>query len=136
MQSLADAMDLPVDDIVYMERTLEILALAREYFFLPYDDSIRKRLVAARKRYKKAYPNGTRPRYRICLDFQPFRVRRRFIHWFLAIALRRRQGYRLLDQVFTIHFLALVYRAIRSSRAKWIPKFARKNAMGIDTIFR
>ena len=136
MQSLAEAMDMPTDDIVYMERTLEILALAREYFFLPYDGNIRKRLVTARKKYKKAYPNGTRPRYRICLDFKPFRLRRRFVHWFLAIALRRRQGYRLLDQVFTIHLLALVYRAIRSSRAKWIPKFARKNAMGIDTIFR
>ena len=136
MKRLAAELDLPVADIVYMKRTFKILALARQYFFYPYDETIRRRLVKAKKKYKKAYPKGTRPRYVVQLDFKPFRVRRRFVGWFLAIALRRRRRYRLIDQIFTIHLLSLVYRIVRTTRSRWIPKFARKSAMGIDTIFR
>ncbi|MEM7147559.1 MAG: hypothetical protein AAF591_20755 [Verrucomicrobiota bacterium] len=136
MKVLAAEADLPVDDIAYMEQTFEILALAREYFFLPYDESVAKRLKKAKKRYKKAYPKRLRPRYSIRLDFEPFHVRRRFLNWSLAVALRRRRGYRAIDSIFTIHFLSFVYRAVRTTRPKWIPKFARKSAMGIDTVFR
>ena len=136
MKKLAGKLDLAADDIVYMQRTFKILALAREYFFYPYNERIRERLSRAKKRYKKAYPRGSRPRYMVRLDFEPFRVRRRFLHWFLAIALRRRRGYRLVDQIFTIHLLSVVYRVIRTKRSHWIPKFMRKSAMGIDTVFR
>jgi hypothetical protein len=136
MKKLAAELDLPVDDIRYMQHSFKILALARQYFFYPYDQSIRKRLTAARKQYKKAYPNGTRPRYRICLDFKPFRVQRRFVNWFLSVALRRGRGYRLVDQIFVIHLLSLIYRIVRTTRSDLIPRFARKSAMGIDAIFR
>jgi hypothetical protein len=118
-----------------MARTFELLLLAREYFLLPYDDDIRQRLKTAKKAYKKAYPKGTRPRYAVSLNLKPFRVRRRFLNWFLAIALRRRRGYRLVDTLFTMRLLAVVYRVCKSARPDWIPKFARKSAMGIDTIF-
>jgi len=135
MQVLAAECGLPVDDIVYMERTFEILLLAREYFLMPYDDDIRLRLKTAKKAYKKAYPKGTRPRYTVRLNFKPFRVQRRFLGWSLAIALRQRRGYRLVDSLFTLHLLSLVYHAFKRARPDWIPKFARKSAMGIDTIF-
>ena len=135
MRELAAACGLPVDDIVYMERTFEILLLAREYFLLPYDDDIRQRLKTAKRAYKKAYPKGSRPRYAVRLNFKPFRVRRRFVSWSLAIALRQRRGYRLVDNLFTLHLLSLVYHAFKRARPDWIPKFARKSAMGIDTIF-
>lgn len=136
MKTLAAEANLPVEDIEFMQNTFQILALAREYFFRPYDDEIRRRLKKAKKKYKKAYPKSLRPRYAIRLDFQPFHMRRRFLNWSLAVALRRRRGYRVIDSIFTIHFLSLVYHAIRTTRPKWIPKFARKSAMGIDTVFR
>jgi len=135
MKELAAACALPVEDIVYMERTFEILLLAREYFLLPYDDGIRLRLKAAKKAYKQAYPKGSRPRYAVRMNFKPFRVRRRFVSWSLAIALRQRRGYRLVDSLFTMHLLSLVYHAFKRARPDWIPKFARESAMGIDTIF-
>jgi hypothetical protein len=135
MKELAAECALPVEDIVYMERTFEILLLAREYFLLPYDDEIRQRLKKAKKAYKKAYPKGSRPRYAVRLNFKPFRVRRRFVGWSLAIALRQRRGYRIVDSLFTMHLLSLVYHAFKRARPDWIPKFARKSAMGIDTVF-
>ena len=136
MKRLASELGLPVRDIVYMKRTFKILALARQYFFYPYDETIRRRLSKAKKKYKKTYPKGTRPRYVVRLDFKPFRIRRRFVGWVMAIALRRRRRYRLIDQVFTLHLLSVVYRTVRTTRSHWIPEFARKSAMGIDTIFR
>ncbi len=135
MKVLAAGCELPVDDIEYMERTFGILLLAREYFLLPYDDDIRQRLKAAKKAYKKAYPKGSRARYAVRLNFKPFRVRRRFLSWALAIALRQRRGYRLVDSLFTMHLLSVVYRICKRARPDWVPKFARKSAMGIDTIF-
>lgn len=63
-------------------------------------------------------------------------MRCRLISWFLSIALWRQRSYRLVDQIFVIHLLAIVYRVIRTTRAHWIPKFVRKSAMGIDTVFR
>lgn len=31
---------------------------------------------------------------------------------------------------------AIVYRVIRTTRTHWIPRFVRKSAIGIDTVFR
>lgn len=136
MRELAVCLNLPEDDIIFMHDTLSILALAREYFYNPYNESIRKKLKKAKKRYKKQYPKGSRYRYAVQLDFRPFRVRRRFLNWSLALLLRRKRGYRLIDQLFTIHLLSLLYRWVSSRRTHWIPKFARKSAMGVDTIFK
>jgi hypothetical protein len=42
---------------------------------------------------------------------------------------------RLSDEVIK-QLLPLIYRCLRSARPKWIPKFSRKSAMDIDTVFR
>lgn len=136
MQVLAGELGLPVEDIQYMKRTFKILALARQYFFFPEDEAILKRLKKAKKKYKRRYPKGTRPRYSVQLDFEPYRLRGRFLTWLVAVALRRRRGYRLIDHILTLRLLSLIYRLVRTARPKWIPKLARKRAMGIDTVFR
>lgn len=136
MQTLAADLGLPVEDVVYMKRTFRILAIARQYLFEPDNPDIEKRLRKAKRRYKKHYPKGTRRRYAVRLDFEPFRLEGRFLRWVLAVCLRRRRGYRVIDQVFTIHLLSLIYFALRRARPRMVPKFARKSAMGIDVVFR
>ena len=59
-----------------------------------------------------------------------------FMNWSLAILLRRERGYRLVDQVFTVHLLSLLYRLVKKRRTKLIPKFARKSAMGVDVVLK
>ena len=44
MRGLALECHLPEEDIEYMEYTFGIIALAREYFFRPFDEDIKKRL--------------------------------------------------------------------------------------------
>ena len=74
MRGLALECHLPEEDIEYMEYTFGIIALAREYFFRPFDEGIKKRLEKAKKKYKKRYPKGTRFRYTVKLDFTPFKT--------------------------------------------------------------
>ncbi|MDO6459417.1 hypothetical protein Q4485_01760 [Granulosicoccaceae sp. 1_MG-2023] len=136
MEVLAERLDLPVADVVFMRHTFAILALARSYFYQPYDESIRERLRKAKKQYKKTYPKTLRPRYAVRLDFTPFRLRGRFLRWSLALLLRRRRGYRLIDQIFTIHLLSYLFRLISRASPRVVPKFARKSAMGVETLFR
>jgi len=136
MRALAARLDLPADDIDFMRATFEILALAREYFLEPYDESRRERLERAKRRYQRRYPRGSRYRYTVRLDFRPFPVRLRVVRWALSVALRRQRGYRALDRLVTLPLTALAYRSVRALRAAWIPEFVRTRAMGIDAVFK
>jgi hypothetical protein len=136
MRLLAQEVGLPVADIDYMRDTFRLLALAREYYLLPYSEDLRARLKQEKKDYKNQYPAGSRPRYKIKLSFKPFQVKRRYLGWLLNLLLRRQRGYRLLDHLLTLHLLSFTYRLLHVSRPKLIPKFARKRAMGLETIFK
>lgn len=136
MEALAEKCGLPAADIRYMYDTFTLLAVAREYYFLPYNQRVKKRIKKAKKRYKQQYPNGTRPRYRVKTSFKPFALNGVQMRWFLRLALRRKRGYRMVDYFFTLHLLAFAFRGIVLLKPKLIPKFARKKAMGIDTLFK
>ncbi|MEZ5300245.1 MAG: hypothetical protein R3F11_06200 [Verrucomicrobiales bacterium] len=137
MIELAPAAGFPAADARFMRDTFEILALAREYFLLPYSGEIAARIREAKRRYKDRYPrSGDRQRYRIRTDFTPFWLRRRYLGWVLSVCFRRQRGYRLIDRILTLHLLSVLYRLFRRARPKAVPKFARKRAMGIDAVFR
>lgn len=136
MSKLAEKCGLPVSDIRFMKHTFGLIALSREYLFRPYDEDIRARLKAAKKSYKKRYPRDERYRYKVKLNFKPFRVSHRSLSWFLNYCVREQGSYRLIDQLLFLRLLSAIYRIAKRTRPKMIPKFARKNAMGIDAIFR
>lgn len=136
MKALAVQLQLPVEDIQFMADTFALLALAREYYFLPYTDEIRQRLKKAKKQYKNHYPKSCRPRYRIKTNFTPFTLRSRHLGWLLRISLRNKRGYRVLDYLLTLHLLSLVYFFITRTKPEIVPAVARKSAMGIGAIFR
>lgn len=136
MWLLADRAGLPTPDIEYMRDTFSLLALSREYYFLPFSEEIRLKLKQAKKEYKQRYPPESRFRYKVKLSFKPFRIKRRFLGWVFDLVLRRQRGYRLIDHLLTLNLLSLTYWLVRNSHARIIPKFCRKRAMGLDTIFR
>lgn len=136
MRKIAKEYNLPHKDITYMADTFSLLALAREYYFLPYSEEIRKRLKDEKKKYKKKYPKSKRPRYRIKTNFSPFFLRRTHLIWLMRFTLRNKRGYRVIDYLLTLHFLGVCYRFIIRIQPEIIPKFARKHAMGIETIFK
>jgi hypothetical protein len=137
MVPLAARTGLPVADIEYMRDTFRILALAREYCFLPCTPEIEARLRAEKKAYKAKYSKfGLRPRYRIKIDFKPLRLRCLHLRWVLSFLLRRRRGYRVVDRLVILHALSFLYRIIAARRPQWIPAFARDSAMGVETVLR
>ncbi len=136
MEELAAGLGLPENDLEFMADTFALLALAREYYFLPFSEEIRQRLKTAKKVYKERYPKSLRPRYRIRTSYAPFTLRSRHLRWLLGIILRTRRGYRLLDQLLILHLTAWLYRLLRWLRPGLFPKFARKRAMGVEAVFR
>ncbi|MDF1813811.1 MAG: hypothetical protein P1V20_16535 [Verrucomicrobiales bacterium] len=136
MRSLALKCGLPQDDIEFMEDTFSILALSREYFFRPFTPEIEKKLKTAKKAYKRKYPRGTRFRYALKIDLTPFTFNARHLSWFTRFILRSEPQYRFIDQILGLRLLSYFYLLLKKTRPKMIPKFARKSAMGIDTIFK
>ncbi len=136
MIRLAREADLPVADIEHMRDFFSILVLARRYYFLPYDEALTVRIRSAKKEYKKRYPANVRERYRIKISFEPFKVKRRTLAWVSSVLLRKKRGYRVIDHLFTLHLIGYLFRLFKPRNPKDMPKFLRKSAMGIDSLFK
>ena len=127
---------LPADDIEHMRDFFAIILLARRYYLLPFDPRLAEEIRAAKKAYKQRWPRRVRQRYRIKISFQPVKLTGRTLRLAAAVLLRRQRGYRLIDHLFTLHLLGAVFRIFRPRDKKAMPKFLRKSAMGIDTLFK
>jgi len=136
MIALAREAELPVDDIEHMRDFFAIILLARRYYFLPFDEALATRIRTAKKEYKRRYPASVRDRFRIKISFDPFKVKRRTLSWAFSLLLRKKRGYRLIDHLFTLHLLGYAFHLFKPRNPKATPKFLRKTAMGIDTLFK
>lgn len=136
MIRLARQADLPVADIEHMRDLFTIILLARRYYFLPYDETIATKIRDAKRAYKKRHPANTRHRYRIKISFEPFKIKRRTLAWAASLLLRKQRGYRIIDHLFTLHLLGYIFRLFKPRNPKRLPKFLRKSAMPIDTLFK
>jgi hypothetical protein len=136
MIRLARVADLPESDIRHMQDFFSLLLLARRYYFLPFDETLAARIRGAKKEYKRSHPSSSRERYRIKVSFEPFKVKRRTLAWVSSLMLRKKRGYRVIDHLFTLHLIGYLYRLFKPRDPKAMPKFLRKSAMGIDTLFK
>lgn len=136
MIALARKAELPVGDIEHMRDFFKIILLARRYYFLPFDESLAEKILAAKAAYKKHYPSTERDRYRIKASFKPFHIKRRTLSWASSILLRKQRGYRVIDHLFTLHLLGFAYWVFKPRDPKKIPKLLRKSAMGVDVLFK
>ncbi|AKJ65047.1 hypothetical protein [Kiritimatiella glycovorans] len=129
MIELAEQLGLPSDDLRFQYDTFRIIAAAREYYFRPFTAEIRDRIEQLKKDYKRRWP---KPRYKVHTDFSRFALKRSRMKAILKIMLRRRSGYRRLDRLFTLRVLLLLYPLV----ARLVPKFMRREAMGLYSVFR
>ncbi|GAA5480651.1 hypothetical protein Hhel01_04180 [Haloferula helveola] len=136
MIELAEEARLPVRDIRHWRDICHIIRLARRYYFLPYDPEIAQQIKAAKAAYKVAWPRTEGARYRIKTSFEPLKVKRQTLAWLSGLLLRRKRGYRMIDHIFTLNLLGLVYRIFRPRKKEAMPKFLRKSAMGVETLLR
>jgi len=124
-----------IDDIVFMRDTFEVFAVAREYYFGKFDEAMKTRLLEMKTQYKKKYPRSVRRRFRIKADFRRFPVGKKKLAIFRQVLTRKKSRYRLVDQIITLRLLGVVYRFFTKRNKKLMPKFLRKSAMGVDSLF-
>ncbi|HMP72400.1 MAG TPA: hypothetical protein PKE55_03970 [Kiritimatiellia bacterium] len=132
MLELAEDLSLPTADIAFMRDTFHILALARHYYFRDFSPAIVEQLEAARSAYRERYPLA----YSIHLDFQPARITSKRLRRYFQVLFRRGRDYRLVDRIFTIWMLGKIYPLLLRFGGRVLPEFSRKQAMGIDTLFK
>lgn len=134
MIELANQADLPVRDIHHMADFFHLLALARRYYFLPYNEEIPMEIEKAKKAYKARWSAANR--YRIKTSFERFPIKRRSMALMSRLLLRRQRGYRVVDRVLLLYLTGLAYRLFHRRDPSKMPKFLRKSAMGVDTLFK
>jgi len=132
MQRIAKEHGLPTKGLKFQLATFEIMAVAREYFFRPYDEEIAERLKGLKADYRKRFKRN----YSVMLDFSPTPVRRFHLRWLFALFFRERSRYRLLDEVVTLRMVAWAYPVVKRLASRVSPDFAQNQAMGLETIFR
>ena len=126
----------PGCDVEFLRDTLEMIDLARRYYFGPFSAELVEEIEAAKKRYKHRWPKGgERTRFRIRTDFTPIRLKRRTLRWGGRVILRRQRAYRFLDYAFVLTVLGFGYRVFIRMKPDALPKFVRESAMGVDSLF-
>ena len=136
MEVLAKSLGWGVEDVHFMRDTFEMIALSREYIFAPFNEEIEQRIERKKREYKAKYPRSQRPRYRIKTNFEPMALSSNDLGILRRLLLRKKRGYRIIDHLITIRLLGRVYRLFHQSYRHKIPKFARKSAMGIETVLK
>ena len=136
MRDLAKSASLPVKDIEFMQDTFGLLALAREYYFQPWNEETVNAIKVAKQNYKNKWPRSERSRYRIKTEFQPFRLKRRTIRFASSVLLRKSREYRALDHLVVLSLLSYAYRIAGKRSEQVMPKFIRESAMGIESVMR
>ena len=137
MFALARQIGLPEEDLRFMRDTFGLVLLARRFYLMPPEGALGEEIRSAKKAYKARWPRSQRQRYRIRLDLETDRFNRRTMSWLLGLLVRRHRGYRhVLDRLFTLNVLSWIYLLLRSRHQKALPKFLRKTAMGVDSLFR
>jgi hypothetical protein len=53
-----------------------------------------------------------------------------------SFLLRRKRGYRWVDRIFILYLSGFIFRSLRPRDPAAMPKFLRKSAMGVDTLFK
>lgn len=139
LNELVDAsgeVPFPDEDLEFLRDTMQMMALARRYYFEWFSTELTEEIEEAKKAYKKRWPKGgERIRFRIRTDFSPSRLKRRTLGWGGRVMLRRRQAYRFLDYAFVLTLLGFVYRAFNRVKPDALPEFVRESAMGVDSLF-
>ncbi|MFP4520684.1 MAG: hypothetical protein ACLFQK_00925 [Fibrobacterota bacterium] len=132
MRYEAEELGLDTSGFDFMYDTFFIIALAREYFLETWNPEIMERIDAAVVRYREKYPDG----FRVEKDYSPFRVRRLLLKALFWISLRKEERYRWVDRVFLIRVSGWIFRILTYWKSRNVPAFARKQAMGINHIFK
>ena len=132
MVDMAEQYGIPQKGLKLQLATFEILAVAREYFFLDDKEPAKQKLIELKRKYRKRFKRS----YSVTLNFEESPAHR--IPWRLVLAMlvRDKRKYRLVDRVVVIQFLGMMYPIASRFRDRIGPRFASQQAMGLDALLK
>ena len=132
MTAMAEEHGIPKKGLKLQLATFEILLAAREYFFRPNDEAVQSRLRELKTNYQLRYKRH----YAVLLNFDQSAVHKIPLRWLIPVVVRERSRYRVVDQVLTVRLLGLLYPLAHRFRSRLGPKFASKQAMGLEVLLK
>ncbi|MFW6221400.1 MAG: glycosyl hydrolase family 67 [Fibrobacterota bacterium] len=132
MKECARQLQLDLEPFEFQFETFKLLAVIREYFFSKWDPGLIDSVENAIERYKRLYPDG----FSVESDFSPFPLRRSIMEMIFKIFLRTRPQYSRFEKFFLIRLIRWVYPVIDTWQRRRLPDISRKQAMGIQTLFK
>jgi hypothetical protein len=134
MELLADKMRLDRRPFILLRRTLEIIALAREYFFYEPDRELVRRITNAVERYKRDFPREKR--FSVVCDFSSRSFEQGLLRIILPALVRTTPSYRFVDRVFFTHIAKVLIPFLKIWNRHRLPAFVRERGMGFESLFR
>ena len=132
MKALAQGLGLAGTDFDLQRDTLELVALAREYFLGDAPLELSRRIEERARAYRDKYPHG----FRVSRDFSPIPIGKHATNLLLALSLRTRPRYRLIDRTVVNPGAGTLYRLVKRWGRSRLPSFARERAMGIEALLK
>ncbi len=132
MKRLARELHLEEDQFDFQYDTFKILAIAREYFFGTWSPGLGERIEREARAYEEKYPQG----FVIERDFSPLRIGKNLLEVVFGLCVRTRSRYRLIDTLVIIRFTGWFYPLVKNWQRRRMPEFARRQAMGIQVLFK
>ena len=132
MIKIAEANQIPTRGLKLQLATFEIIAVARDYFFGDDEETASAELHRLKAQYKRRFTRN----YSVVINLDANQFHKVPLRWILPLMVRERSRYRMLDRVLTIRLLGLLQPIAKLFRNRIGPKFARKQAMGLDTLLK
>ena len=133
MRQLAGELGLPQEDFDFQYDTFRIIAAARAYYFLSHPERTLKLLQKMKRNYEAKWPE---PRYAVRIDMTPLPLRSIHLRRIINLLFRRQSGYRLMDRLLALTLYSILLPVVRRINHRVFPDFARKQAMGINSVFK
>lgn len=134
MQSIAVKMNLDQKPFVLMRRTMQILALAREYFLGDPTHSLIERIQEEVDAYKRDFPSAGR--FSVVCDFGSLHVETAMLWLMFRMLPRTSPPYRLTDRLLFNRLAAVVVPFVKAWNRRRLPAFVRERGMGFESLLR
>ena len=132
MKQCAEGLGIDSQDFDFQFATFELLAKIRHYMLSNWSQVSAQEMNDCIQNYISHYPHG----FYINNDSSANSSGKRMLNVFLAIVLRNRPQYRLMEKTLFWLGLAVVRPVVHLWGRKRIPRFASERAMGIETLLK
>jgi hypothetical protein len=134
MLSLAAEMNLDQQPFILMRRTMQLLGLARAYFFGDFSPDLVARILEDVAAYQKDFPRARR--FSVVCDFRSPYGETAVLWLMFRMLPRKSPSYRLTDRLLFNRLAALVVPFVKAWNRRRLPAFVRERGMGFESLLR